>query len=570
MTDHISRRELLLHLDGELSRRRSRQVQAHLLSCWHCRRELESLERDIHAIVDAQNRSFLPSAPRPVRSWDNFEELARALPAPRFQLGAWFRRAAGFLAAESFSSVRWATAVVTLVCFVATALWLTPERLSAETVLRRMEQAESVRRTVGGSQVIRQRILVERTDRRNLTRHSTEVESWKAGSRGVWRGDNAGLRQRYRDRGLESSLPLSPISTERWLGETQAETKLSRAGDTVDLQAHSTRVGGDLESVSVRVRKGTWHLEAIRLTFSDSIFDVAELDLTVLRKDELSPDLLAELEPAPVIEARSRSSVARSILRTLPSTAPAINPLEEELAVQYRLHEIGADLTDPIELKQEQGKIVIMARGASADRKQQLAELFGTDPHVRLETDVNGSEFDASAPLSLPITAASPHKPDQQLVEFLGSPEAQENFTRSVLDTDASILARLYALRKLAQHWPSDVEPSLSPERREQLRTIVQDHLRALDAGVPELQRLLAPLVDRLCGPTQTAPTTLSAHSDWRESAASGLASARALDRELRALLTTSNAQTTLSAACPGMKSNLTVLSDSLPGQPKP
>jgi hypothetical protein len=561
MNSHLTQRELLLYVDGELSLWRSWQTQAHLLSCWSCRRELERLEQDINAIVDAQNRSFLPSTPRLIRPWDNFEELAAALPAPRLGVGMRLRQAGNLLSSDSLSSLRWATGVVTLVCFVVTALWLLPERLSAQVVLRRMEQAELVRRSVNTGQVIRQRLRVERIDRRSSTRRSVEMESWNVGARSVWRGDIRDLEQRYRRLGLASTLPLSAVAAERWLLETQAEPRASRTGDGVELEAHDSRAGAELESVNMRVQSGTWRLEGIRLTFTNDIFDVAEVDFAILKKSELSSDLLAELEPPAAPEARF-ARVRSGLPGPRPELdAPPPNLIEEELRIQYRLHEVGADLSEPIELKQDQGKIVISARAASDERKQQLAEMFGGDPRIRLETEVSPIPLTTTAPRSIAPSSAAERSPDKQLTEFFGSAEGQENFTRAVLGADALVLAPLYALQNLSQHWPSNVEPTLSAESREELDAMVNDYLHRLGTSLPELKQLLGPFLERFCGPNAAAPDTPPSYTDWRKSVTAGLEAARTLDRNLKALLTMSANGRTLPEACPDLKSALLELS---------
>jgi hypothetical protein len=354
---------------------------------------------------------------------------------------------------------------------------------------------------------------------------------------------------------------LSPVATERWLRETQAEPKVSRTGDAVELEAHDSRAGAELDSVNVRVQRGTWHLEGIRLTFTNDIFDVAEVDFAILKKSELPSDVLAELEPPVAPEAQSAR--VRSSLPG-PRTEfdePPPNPIEEELRIQYRLHEVGADLSEPIELKQDQGKIVISARAASDERKQQLAVMFGGDPRIRLETEVGPIPLATTSPRSIAPGSATERSPDEQLTEFFGSVEAQENFTRAVLGADASILARLYALQNLGQHWPSNVEPTLSAEGREKLDAMVNDHLHRFSASLPELKQLLGPFLERFCGPSAAGPDNPPHHRGWRESVTAGLDAARTLDRNLKALLTTSANGRTLPEACPDLKSALLELS---------
>jgi hypothetical protein len=558
MNRHLTSGDLLLYVDGELSFWRSRQIRFHLVSCWKCRRELERLQQDIGAIVDAQNRCFLPSTPPPARPWDSFEQLAMSLPASRFRLGRWLR--------AGNPSLRWATAAVTLVCVLVATLWLAPERLSAAVVLDRMEQAERARTSVNASHVIRQRLRIEQIDRHSSTRHSVEMESWNAGARGVWRGDVGELEKRYRRLGLESALALSPAASERWLRETQAEPKVSRNGDEVELEARDARQGDDLESVHLRVRRGTWRLEGIRLTFADSIFDIAELDIAVLKKNELSSDLLAALYPSDAPEVpRVRPSLpnARPTLDATPAKL-----LDEELHVQYRLHQIGADLSEPIELKRDHGTILIDARAASDQRKRELAEMFVGNPQVRVETEIDsGSVQGQVSPLVIENSTAQRGQ-DKRLIEFFGSSEAQENFTRAVLDSDASILAHLYALRSLAQHWPSNVEPTLSVKSRAELGAMVNDHLRVLSRSQLELSRLLAPFLERFCGPSAIALEKSPSRADWRQSITSGLEAARMVDRNLRALLTTSSNDKTFAEACPDLNSALLAFSSSLSNLP--
>src|SRR5215475_14154124 len=95
MSEHLTQHDFLLYVDGELSHRRTRRVRKHLFSCWSCRRELERLEQDIGGIVDAQNRSFLPSLSRHARPWRSFDELAATVPVRGFRSRQWFRLASG-------------------------------------------------------------------------------------------------------------------------------------------------------------------------------------------------------------------------------------------------------------------------------------------------------------------------------------------------------------------------------------------------------------------------------------------------------------------------------------------
>jgi hypothetical protein len=565
MTKHLTRRDLLLYVDGELPRRRARDAQEHIHSCWNCRRELEKLEEDIGAIVDAQRRSFLPSMPPPAQPWQDFQELAATVPAPRFGPRAW-RGVTQLVGSASRTPLRWAMAFAALGCIVLVAVWLSPAPLSAENVIRKLGEADSQRSRTAPAEVIRQRVRIEETDRHHPTKRSVQVESWKAGSRALWNGDIGNLRRRYQERGLDAALPLSASAWEGWLREPGARVEVD-SGASGGLVLQSEISGRDLEAVSLRIRPDTWHVDSMRLTFSDSVFDINELDFAVLRKDELSADTLAALE-VPVL--RSSNAVAAGTARTAADVdrPTGVDLAEVEIEVEFRLHQIGGDLSEPIEVRKAARSVVIKASGASDERKRQLTEIFGSVPEVQLELEQPTTANGASPPVA--VTGSNERRePDKQLAGYFPDSDAQENFTRTVLAQDAAILARLYALRNLGERWPPDAEAGLSAEGHEKLRRIVQDHKRSLQQETPQLKRILDPLIARFCGAETTAAAE-ARPAPWRDAAAAALRTARTLDSDLRALLTTSGISMTVESACPQMKTALATLETSTVDIPVP
>lgn len=409
MSDHLSQRELLLHVDGELSGMRARQVRKHLQSCWACRHQLEMLETDIGAIVDAQNRAFLPSLPRPAAAWRSFEELAASLPDSDSRPRQWFR--------GSGSAMRWTAACALLSAAIA-AIWLAPPRFP------------------------------------------------------------------------------------------------------------------DAANPSIAAPR--------------------------IAKPPAAPVQVAPSEPRPAVpETEPTPRPARPAAPTPP--APDLDELEME--IQYSLHRIGADLSEPIEMRKQGGRIVIAASGVSPERKQQLAEMFGNKVEVRLELAAPAPTANGTPPTVQGVE--SRHEPDLQLAAFFGSPEAQERFARTVLAADAPVLSRLYALRNLAQQWPAAAEARLSDDARRKLYAIVDDHIQALRSGVPVLQQTLAPFLEHFCA--ESTARTAATPTAWRDTAALSLEAARTLDADVRALLTTSATPVAVARACPEMKSALSQIATPQP-----
>jgi hypothetical protein len=60
---HLRDQDILLVLDGEVSRRRGKQIQAHLTACWSCRCRLAELEGTIGDFVSLHRRTLDPQLP---------------------------------------------------------------------------------------------------------------------------------------------------------------------------------------------------------------------------------------------------------------------------------------------------------------------------------------------------------------------------------------------------------------------------------------------------------------------------------------------------------------------------
>jgi anti-sigma factor RsiW len=62
---HLSDPDILLILDGEISRRRARKARAHLTACWVCRARMGRLERTIEDFVSLHRRTLDPEIADP-------------------------------------------------------------------------------------------------------------------------------------------------------------------------------------------------------------------------------------------------------------------------------------------------------------------------------------------------------------------------------------------------------------------------------------------------------------------------------------------------------------------------
>jgi hypothetical protein len=74
-------------------------------------------------------------------------------------------------------------------------------------------------------------------------------------------------------------------------------------------------------------------------------------------------------------------------------------------------------------------------------------------------------------------------------------------------------MARAYALRRLAERIPSEVEAELSAQDRQLLRSLQQEHTEALRRQIVEIDRLLRPALESVIGVARASPDGITSSS---------------------------------------------------------
>jgi hypothetical protein len=560
MTEHLTRQQLLSYLDGELSKAATRAADEHLHSCWTCRTALERLQEDIGAILDAQNAVLLRGVPPPPKPWPRIEPLLVAAAE------------SGHVSWRARLSFRWSpvyatAAVVAIVGFIVFR-WLTPTAVSANEVLRQVAQADAKRVATASGRFVRQRVRVTKTERRTARTTFGEIDSWRAANNAVyWRvgaSDVAAsdLRERYQRENVPTGLPLSAAAYQSWSRQLTAEPQAARHGNVMDV---SLTAAHEPHQIDLKVRSDDWHVISMDLSFADAGFQIGEEEFAVVSRDLTPPDVLAHLEPPPpTTEERSVASASPARrLPSEPSVEPAQNVDDIEMEVLLALHQIGADLGEPIEVARgDSGSIRVNAWGASQERKNQLRELLKDRPNVQLELETPASEPGTVVELSS-ARAAKLTGPDERLARWFGGSQLRENFTRSVLDSGTSMLSHLYALKELAQRWTPESVSGLSSNAKNNLASMIQDHARAATADESELKLTLGPLIAEFSSKTD-ADTSPAHQTDWQTSALASLQTAKDTDGLMRSLLTTTNHPVVVEDALSQIQHKLGELDNSL------
>src|SRR6202023_196032 len=125
------------------------------------------------------------------------------------------------------------------------------------------------------------------------------------------------------------------------------------------------------------------------------------------------------------------------------------------------LHRVGADLGDPIEVSRAGVDILVAGFGIAPQRQQEIHNALGSQRHVVVR-------FSEPAPARLepegapPPESAAPAADIQQfqalMAEQIGGRVYFSRLAAQVLDLSEPMMARAYALRRLAERIPIAIE----------------------------------------------------------------------------------------------------------------
>lgn len=566
MANHLSPEQLLRSLDGELSNSAARKTNEHLRTCSRCTLELDRLKDHVATIREAQLEIFEPSLPSPPNSWPRLEPRLDAM-ADTARTPLW-KRLFGFVGGIVRPPFAYAGTALTLL-LIALLIWGPIAPLSAKEVIQRVAAADGERLAITPQEVVRQQVRVTKTKDLTSQKQTARLECWKSTRSTYWNSGSdpvsAELLDHYKANGLASALPLSPVALESWIKLTGSEPSASPEKERIRVQAISNgnRRAQGLEAISFEVEQRGWHVDGMTLSFDDGTFQVQEEESSVLGRAEVPRNVLAVLEPREMEDAaRPTGRVPSGPLRV----APTVNLDALEMTVRYDLHRIGADLGANIEIvKRPPSEVAVNAAGASPQVKGQLAALLANKPGVVLEFQRpadGGNSGPATRIAAVPQSAA--RQSDQRLLNYFGDAQAEENYSRSVLESSTNVLAHLYALRDLAVRWSPEEEARLSADSKVQLAAMVRDHARGAQAAVSQLKTQLDSLLKGLGYQTLGEVPVSGVAMNWQNATGSSLDQARTADHILRSLLTTSATPMSLDDAVPHLQQSLRALQQSV------
>jgi hypothetical protein len=516
---------LLRYVDGELPSGEVRGVERHLKACWQCRTELDELRKAVADCVRYRQTVLARHLPPPPQPWADLDGEFARIDAAEAQAG-WFERLArSFVSPSPWRWAASALAAAAVLCAVYLQFHKAPAVHAAELLKQAVAIAESHPQTP--------RHIRIRTRTQQVTRLIGGAGVQTAGAE---RNQSApDIQALFAAAHYDWNDPLSARSFATW------RESLPRKHDEVTsvpdperpsescYQIQTAADSGELVHASLTLRATDLHPVESRLEFRDREW----VELTELPEPSMSEAAVNEH-----LEVPSRPAEPSLPAATTPREPASIS---DELQVMKALHQIGADLGDPVDVARSGGRVLVSGIGIPSERQRQIHDLLAGMPRV----DVRFAEPGAAA--APPESDSAGRTPPGSSPSASGSVQARlerqvggraelERISAQILDWNESAMARAYALRSLAQRFPAGAEAGLSAADRRALGEIGREHVSAMLNHVGAIDTAMAPMLSALGG-SAPAPHASGASGAWQDSAAGVFRAARRVEVQLSVIL---------------------------------
>jgi hypothetical protein len=494
---HLEDEQLLRYADGESPAAAAVEIRRHLEACWQCREQLAALQNTIGERVRYRKRILQRHLPEPPAPWSDiyrgFAEIDATL-----QPGSFGERVARVL----WIPVRALKIAAPVAVALAVACLLFYRFRQAPSV----QAAELLRKAVaaGDAHPGKSRLLQLRTKNLRLIR--------AAGPDATATGE---IRALFQEAGYDWDNPLSAKAYQTW------RDRLADKSDQVTEESGAYRIRTSTASGHLMV--ATLKIRAQDLTPIEERFEFRNrewVEISEAPENSSAPNLIAS--SAPTIIHHGDAGV-RS-----PSSPATIG---DELHVLSALHQAGADLGDPIEVSRSGGEILVAGIGIAPLRQQEIQNALRSQKRVvvHFSEPASAQIEPQKEPATEPAGGADFNRLQARLAEQIGGRVIFSQLASQILDMSEPMMARAYALRRLAARIPITAEAELSAPDRQLLSSLLREHTAALLRQTAELDRLLTPVLE---GPAP-APDGRNFLERWQPAAEELFQSVRQVDKLL-------------------------------------
>jgi hypothetical protein len=146
------------------------------------------------------------------------------------------------------------------------------------------------------------------------------------------------------------------------------------------------------------------------------------------------------------------------------------------------------------------------------------------------------------------------------MAEQIGGSLVFSQLAAQILDSSEPMMARVYALRRLAERIPAAEESALNAQDRQLLLSLQQEHVRALRRQTAEIDRLVTPVLAPASGTARAAPDSAILSGPWQPATEELFQSARQVDKLLAVMFGAATGETSSEQLPSQLLSSLTKL----------
>lgn len=497
---HLEDGQLLRYLDGELPARQTRRVRGHLEACWECRAAVEELESAIAGCVQYRRQVLQAHLPPPPDRWADLSAGFARIDSEVGAAGSWWARLGSMLAAPP--ARRWAMTAAGALILAAGLYYRFHETPSvqASALLKRAAEAAATR-------PVPARQIRIRTSVRN----------------------RAVIPAMFREAKYNAENPLSAKAYQQWRDGLPSKT--DEVATRPDPQApgqqryeiRTTAAEGDLAVARLTLRATDLRPVEGRFEFRNREWvEYEEISDTSTTDGGTPADTRLEGPMRQTVPSRSAA---------LPSGGSA--SISEELRVIAALHEIGADLGDPLEVNLVDGRVVVSGVGVTAERQREIRRALEDIPYVAVQFSEPSLAGGAAADAGMDSDLAGRTAMQARLEQQFGGRAEFERASGQLLEIADSAMARVYALRSLAQRFPDGTSMPAADATR--LRDLARHHVAVLSTHLNDLHRTLAPVLVSLGG--RSAQGRPASSTSWQPATEELFRTSRRMELLLSSLL---------------------------------
>lgn len=524
-TAHPTGDDLLRFADGEASAREAKRIQSHLAACWKCRTGFAELQTTICDCV-RYRQSVLPAVlPEPPAPWFDIYRQFDQVDASE-QRRPRLSRFWASVRSVTVQPRRWAPALALLVIGVLVVdQFRNAPSVRAAELLQKAAVAHQSR--AGGPR----RIQIT-TGKRKLTRVVGGLAT--AGFSPQDSAALAELQPLFQKANYSWDDPLSAASFASWRdGLAEKRDEVSTIGEA----------GASLAN-RYRIRTTTNSSELIEATLELTVRDLRPVESKLHFRGQEVVELAELANTAPNV---SRSTAPATALTPSLATAKphlssdVLRPATpgEELKVFAVLHRLGADLGEPVEITRNGGQVVVTGVGVSPQVGEQIHEQLTGMPRVsvQLSDPVPVSDQTPNRPLQSVSLRPEIARLQTRLENHFGGRAELEQFTDEVLGASDELMARIHALRRLADRFPPEVESQLAAEEGQLLSKLRREHAVAVAGLAVAIEERTKPAFLAFGAAVPQSLPAPASSSTWQAATGDLLRDARAAESLLAAML---------------------------------